>query len=257
MRRIAIVSTPRSGNTWLRGLIRFLIDGDEVAEHRPGDFAWSSLPEDVVLQLHWRPTPEFRGLLQEHGFSVITIVRHPLDVLISILHFCRHEPATAQWLDGEGGSEALLVGRDPLSAELLEYATSDRFRRLLGVSTSWVPLAAGWLRYEDLVSEPEKSLQALASSVDIDADGERVHAALASKTLDIMKPTAGNQHYWQGQPGLWRTLLPADRVEQIRPAVATFAEAFSYDLEPDPQTTEASSRERWQKIVVPGAGGSS
>ena len=62
---------------------------------------WAALPPEVVLQIHWRRTPEFQAKLNEHGFHVVTVARHPLDVLISILHFCIYESESEQWLLGE------------------------------------------------------------------------------------------------------------------------------------------------------------
>src|SRR6266403_798552 len=85
--RIAIVSTPRLGNTWLRQLLMRVYDMPGLAFHSPADIAWALLTERCVLQLHWPPTPSFRKLLVEHNVRTLVLCRHPLDVLISILHF--------------------------------------------------------------------------------------------------------------------------------------------------------------------------
>jgi hypothetical protein len=47
-----------------------------------------------VLQLHWHRTPELFGrLLERHGFRVVSIARHPFDVLLSILQFVASQPS--------------------------------------------------------------------------------------------------------------------------------------------------------------------
>lgn len=42
--RLAIVSTPRSGNTWLRKLLASMYDLPQIAVHTPREIAWQSLP---------------------------------------------------------------------------------------------------------------------------------------------------------------------------------------------------------------------
>ena len=108
--RIAVVSTPRAGNTWVRHLLGAAYCIPHLARHAMADADWAALPPEVVLQLHWRRTPDFVAKLNEHGFRVITVARHPLDVLISILHFCIYESESDQWLLGAGGSEAEIFG---------------------------------------------------------------------------------------------------------------------------------------------------
>lgn len=250
-RRIAVVSTPRSGNTWLRGLLRGLVDGVEVAHHRPADFDWPSLPDSALLQLHWYPTPAFRALLRRHDFSVVTIVRHPLDVLMSVLHFCRHDVTTSQWLDGVGGSEHLLVESSPLSSALADYGRSQRFALLAGVSPAWTSTADAWLRYEDLVQDTEGELLRLARTLDLPDEPARVQAVIAEKALPVVQKQVDNQHYWQGRPGLWRSLLPSEQAELLRPAVAEFCEPYGYDLTPSSATTEHSAQAAWDSMAVP------
>jgi hypothetical protein len=250
-KRIAVVSTPRSGNTWLRGLLRGLTDGVELAQHRPRDVAWDALPGAAMLQLHWYPTSQFRALLRRHDFAVVTVVRHPLDVLMSILHFCRHDTSTVQWLDGVGGSEHSLINSGPLSPELADYACSQRFELLMGVSASWTSSADAWIRYEDLVQDTAGQLQRLASSLDLPHVPDQLDAVIATKTMATVRQEVDNHHYWQGRPGLWRSLLPPGQVELLRPALADFTEPYGYELTPDPDTTPATAQAAWDAMAVP------
>jgi hypothetical protein len=250
-KRIAVVSTPRSGNTWLRGLLRGLTGGVELSEHRPRDFVWDALPHATTLQLHWYPTSQFRALLNQHDFSVVTIVRHPLDVLMSVLHFCRHETNTAQWLDGVAGNEQALLSCSPLSPGLVDYAHSERFQLLLGVSPAWHESAKAWLRYEDLVADTAGQLLRLADELHIPREPEVLAEAIASRAMPIMQSHMVNQHYWQGRPGLWRSLLPPEQVESLRPVVVDFAEPYGYDLTPDPETTPETAQAAWNAMAIP------
>src|SRR4051812_47364718 len=103
--RIAVVSTPRAGNTWVRHLLATAYQVPHLARHALAHSDWKELPAEVVLQIHWRWEPGFVAKLEEHGFRVVTVARHPLDVLMSILHFCIYDSESEQWLLGAKGTE--------------------------------------------------------------------------------------------------------------------------------------------------------
>jgi len=160
--RLAIVSTPRSGNTWLRKLLASMYDLPQIAVHTPREIAWQSLPPKVILQIHWRDTDNFVSLLAENGFRPIVIARHPLDVLISILHFATYESQAARWLDGEAGSEFSIINKSPLSSEFIDHAVGKRSAALLSISTAWWNRENTWqIRYENLVADTAEELSKL------------------------------------------------------------------------------------------------
>lgn len=243
--RIAIVSTPRSGNMWLRRLLVAAYGLEERSAHAPGEVDWSALPEQCVLQLHWRRSPAFHALLRRYGFSVAVLARHPLDVLVSILHFAPHEPQTARWLDREGGDESELVGADPTSASFLTYATGPRASALLSVTPEWWRIADARARYEDLVAAPAAELERVVHQLGVPPLVPVEQAAVAVRFVDLRRE-ATNEHFWQGRPGLWRHLLPVDVARAIaaaQPAVA----ALGYEVDPGDVTPELS-RERWSEL---------
>src|SRR5690606_3590182 len=75
--RIAVLSTPRSGNTWLRHLLASLFDLWQHAVHRPSDLDWDALPERAVVQLHWHRVEPLVSLVEQHRFRVAVLARHP------------------------------------------------------------------------------------------------------------------------------------------------------------------------------------
>ena len=98
--------------------------------------------------------------LKTNGFRLLTVCRHPLDVLISILHFSSVHAGTSSWLDGQGGDERAIAEATPCSAEFLDYAVSMRADILLSVSRHWKTVEDCLLvRYEDLVEEPAAGLR--------------------------------------------------------------------------------------------------
>ena len=103
--------------------------------------------------------------MHEHGFRVVTVARHPLDVLISILHFCVYESESEHWLLGAGGSEAGIFAAMPRSRAFVEYATGPRAAELLAVTPDWWgrPGVVG-VRYEDCVRDTDGELRRMEAA---------------------------------------------------------------------------------------------
>jgi hypothetical protein len=243
--RVAIVSTPRSGNMWLRRLLVTLYGLEERSAHTPDEVAWEALPDGCVLQLHWHRTPAFRELLEQFGFSVAVVARHPLDVLVSILHFAPHEPQTARWLDGEGGDEAQLIGADPTDPAFFRYATGPRAKALLSITPEWWALADAHIRYEDLV---EDAPVALARLVDQLGRPPLVPASEAAESVsfDELDGEAANLHFWQGRPRLWTEVVPtavALDIAAAHPWMRTLGYTVGLDA--------ATARDRWSTLLRP------
>jgi hypothetical protein len=246
--RIAVLSSPRSGNTWLRYLLAGLYGLQHQAVHHPGELEWDGLPEGYVLQLHWHPTDELRRLLDAGGFRVVTICRHPLDLLLSILHFCAHEPETRHWLEGEGGDERGIHGQGPTSAAFREYAVSARAKALLAVTPAWLDHPdVTRVRYEDLVRDPVGTLRTVATTLG-PFRGDPT-STVASLTIERLRPTSGNSHYWQGRPGLWKTLLPQSLAETIVEAHAPTFAALEYAADSAEWPSARVAAERWHQIA--------
>ena len=247
--RIVLVSTPRSGNNWLRHLLASLYDIPSLSVHNPADLDWATLPPDCVLGIHWHAVPPFLTLLERHGFRAVTLARHPLDVLLSIMHFALYAP-TARWLEGEGGDERSIYGAMPRSAAFLEYAASNRATALLRVSREWwaVPDCLR-VRYEELVADPGRALDQLADDLGV-VPRWSVDAALDATTLPKLRDlTHCPHHFWQGRPGLWRSLLPPAEARAIVQAQPSCFSALAYAGDADPELQGRQADANWIELV--------
>lgn len=217
---------------WLRRLLAFLSGLEERSAHTPAEVDWERLPGRTILQLHWRRTSQFTELLERFGFRTVILARHPLDTLLSILHFAPHDPETARWLDGRAGDERLLVGADATSAAFLDYSTSERARVLVDVSVDWweAPVLAR-VRYEDFVARPESELARI-----VDAAGEATAApvtrAIRSGRSPACRRRRGITTSGAAPLGHWRSLIPAGSARSIGEAHRPALRRFGYD--PDP-----------------------
>lgn len=244
---LALIGSPRSGNTWISSLLAEAAGMERFAAHNYLDFP-SDLQNSIV-QIHWRRDAGFRRFLSDNRFSVIALARHPLDVLLSVLHFIRFEPLTSQWLGGDAAIPDELSGKSPASDEFLDYALSPGAENLLAVTYEW------WqdeqtlhVRYEDFVDDASGQICRILDRLQIADRG--IMNAIANNPFEKWK-SLSNHHGWQGRYGVWRDLVP----DEFRSAIFDrFRHLFdyvgySYD---GPRLTKEQATENWQKLRVPG-----
>jgi SAM-dependent methyltransferase len=234
---------------WLRRLLADLCGASEASADTPAGFAWDDLPDRCVLQLHWRPDARLVGLLDAHGFAPVVLARHPFDVLVSILQFAQHDGRTARWLNGEAGNELPLVGADPCGQAFRAYALSARARALLSVTPTWwsTPELRARVLYEDLVADPEAELTRLAAELELEQRRSSAGAVEANR-LERLRAATGNGHFWQGRPGLWRSLLLPDLVRTLANAHRDALDPFGYDASPDDELDATAALDLWSAL---------
>jgi hypothetical protein len=247
--RIAILSTPRTGNTWLRRMLGSVYSLPQIIEDDPRGIEWQRLPERCILQHHWDADPELITQLSAHRFHLVTLSRHPLDVLISILHFASVNPGTtAYWLGKRGGSEAGIANVMPRSTAFLEYAASPRAKLLLSISPSWAAVKDCLVvRYESLVQDPIRQLSLVCDALR-PAPVEAVQYAANANTLEKQRSLVANQHFWQGQPNLWKQLLTARTAIRMAEGHKLFFETFGYGCDPDSNLTDQDADANWYAL---------
>ena len=86
--RIAVISSPRSGNTWVRSVLGDILRLQQFAVHNYIEL--ENIPDRCIVQLHWYREPNLQRFLNDRRFKTLVLARHPLDVLVSILNFIRH-----------------------------------------------------------------------------------------------------------------------------------------------------------------------
>ena len=180
--RIAIVSSPRTGNTWLRRLFDSIYSLPQIVVDTPEEIDWEQLPPQCILQLHWPAETDLHARLQKHEFKIVTLFRHPCDTLISILHFATTWKNTSLWMGGLQGDESEIVGARPCGQEFARYAISDRATSLIAASPEWartencVPIS-----YESLVEDAVCELTRVTDRL-LPATSEVISAAVEANS---------------------------------------------------------------------------
>ncbi|MBK7665047.1 MAG: sulfotransferase domain-containing protein [Sterolibacteriaceae bacterium] len=185
--------------------------------------------------------------LSENDFKIVTIARHPLDVLISILHFSGFEPQTGFWLGGTGGDEKSIHWQTPTGDRFFEYAVGSRAASLLSITPAWWSKPDSLrVRYEELVRDPIETIGVVTDALGFHEP--LTASAIEDLSHEKLRATSANHHFWKGSPGLWRSLLPADLASEICTVHAATMTMLNYDCDPDVSLGEVEAQRNWSLI---------
>jgi hypothetical protein len=248
-KRFFIVSTPRTGNVWMRRVLTGVLAIPNWAAWLPEEIAWDRLPADVSMAMHWRRSAAFEGFLRERGFRILVTARHPLDVLLSILQYAPREPDANRWIAGECGNERTLTSETtPVDEAFVRYALSWRASALLDVSVGWAATSDAVLRYGDFVRDPKAELALVLRMLNVQPE-EDVDAVLERfSSENTRKLTPG--HFWQGTPDLWKRLIVPQLAHAIHDRHRAAFQTFGFACDPDPNLTEAQAHANWRELVA-------
>lgn len=305
--RIVIASTGRSGTTWLQLMLSFLLDarprGVRNWDSRTGRFTWDepgrmrtlllrrlkpigyetwddlwrSLPDRAILHAHWPFDPAIVRELDANGCRIVTVARHPLDVLISHL----------RWVNEQGHPNPILSslrGHTPLSPAFLEFAAGPHAVNLLAISAGWWDQpAVARLRYEDMKTDPEGQLQNLLDRLGLEPAREVADAVRLTElsrlrggrfslgrtaARDVLAGAFGlwatlgapgwsgaevrrhrlRQHFWLGEAEGWKKFLPGEQAQTIAAAHSELFEQLGYTCQPDPSLNTEQAASNWQRL---------
>ena len=230
--RILILSTPKTGNTWLRHLLGAVYHLPQF--YLPPGFDRAALDgagPRWVTHYHIRPNPELRDWIRANQAVVMTTIRHPGDVLLSLYHH----------VNGFRGGEPrpdflrrMLVDGYERTNMTADW-TGQPFSADLACSLEWMgEPGTHVIRYEDLRADTAGTLRALAGRI-APASEARIAAATEMCDLGLMRRMAGQfgGFFREGAVGAWRDLLPAPVVDILRgrPPYPEQIAALGYSLD--------------------------
>jgi len=252
MLRLAVISSPRSGNTWLRQMIAALYGLEQMQVHFPDHIPWENLPRRCIVQIHWDPEPEFTERLDRAGFQVVAIGRHLFDILLSYLNYVYYVHQEGYCSGGGACEECVIVGQTPQSPQFREYAASDRAALLFGYTPKW------WdrpgviqFRYEDLIADAKPPLQNLVARLG-EEPVRSIAEVIEANAMGHMKPNRDiwQYHFWQGRPGLWRSMIPQDEALWLAEQRRDYFETIGYPVDPDPTLEPLQADLNWLQLQL-------
>jgi hypothetical protein len=245
--KIFVVSTPKTGNTWISALLSSVYDLKPVVF--PTTFQVSVAEEmgsDWVTLQHYRPRSELLHWAEENQALFVTMVRHPGDVLTSLWHMmCNrsYDPrADLRYL------KLLMHDDDQMGEHAREYV-EQHFHRMLRLSLRWVNAGLSLVvRYEDLWRDPVATLTSLTDRIE-PVSRSRIESAVDLCDIRLLRKLRDDpegKFFRKGGPGNWRYELPESILDVFRhqdPYPALF-DALGYTLDPHDPLVDAPKKPR-------------
>lgn len=186
-----LASFPKSGNTWVRFLLYHYFYGDiansadlgkRIPDIHAGDFARaSSSTRTQLVKTHWGISPQMPHIDRTAG--AIYIVRHPRDVLLSMLNYYRLREPSAKWTDEHFVRLFIQNGADPGSLRNGFGTWEDNV--LSWLSQRRFPLLV--VRYEDMKADTAAELRRMVAFLGEACDESKIQASVAACTFDRMR----------------------------------------------------------------------
>jgi len=219
--RILIAATEKTGNTWLKYLLAHIYE--LPTPYISQDFSEAeadSLGHRWVTHQHFlpeRPLLDWAAKTQAH---LVTMIRHPADILVSLYHYCcnyadhyKEDPGISQALaaDAPARQETAGLPHHVVDGKLLRIL-QERIMCDLNISISWIRSGrSSVVRYEDLRVEPLQTLSTLAESI-ASVSSDRVEKAIEACDIKVLRDNYAidTRFFRRALIGEWRSALPAE-----------------------------------------------
>lgn len=160
---------------------------------------------------HLVPREGLLGFLERMSYRPFIVVRHPLDVIVSCAAKTVRPPQLLidkdEWFDRTASS---LV-------EALSHTARNRERVHL-------------IRYEELISEPQKVIRDIAQALDVDVDDSEIEAMWDKYGFKSVTP-AGDVHLWRPGSGKFREYMRKEHWRKLAGlGMPEAAKALGYDF---------------------------
>jgi hypothetical protein len=200
-----IVSTPKTGNTWLKNLLAHVYDlpiKSVKMNFDPAEF--DALGPRWVCHQHLQPSAGLISWARANGAVLFTTVRHPADAFVSVFHYARDfraDPKLKEAIQKDGGR---------FGDEVAHYAERV-YPLIVNLSLAWMHTGlVHVVRYEDLWADPVGVLAKLTRQVRPVPD-KAIEAAVAACNIQVMREKADaavKNFFRKGGTGGWREALP-------------------------------------------------
>lgn len=186
-----LASFPKSGNTWARFLLYQYFYGEltdtlhlgrRIPDVHAGDFERAETgTRTQLVKTHWGLGPGMPHV--EHTAGAIYLVRHPKDVMLSMLKYYRLREPKANWTDEHFVRLYIRGGGDPGSVRNGFGSWEDNV--MSWTSQRQFPLLL--VKYEDLKVDAARELRRMVEFLQEPVDEARIATAVQASTFDRMR----------------------------------------------------------------------
>jgi Sulfotransferase domain len=217
--RILIAATEKTGNTWLKYLLAHTYE--LPTPYISQDFSETeadSLGNRWVTHQHFLPERPLLNWAARTQTHLVTMIRHPADILVSLYHYCcnypdhyKEDPAVSAALaaDAEQRQATADLSHHVVDGELLRVL-QERIMCDVNISISWIRSGRSLVvRYEDLRVDPQKTLSSVTESI-APASRDRIVQAVAACDIKVLRDNYAidSRFFRRALIGEWRSVLP-------------------------------------------------
>lgn len=237
--RIVVASPPKSGNHWIKCLLAEMydlavIEGERkeriTAESLPRWVAQGNFPDGSIIHIHNRCTTALCDAIDAVPAHLVTIVRDPYDVFVSLYHWTQQR--AARGLDQrQGRPRQAMVGKALDDPAVLDYLAGE-FAANLEQANGWLHGGrAHVVRYEALHADPLGELTRLTKAI-APVPLARVSAASDACRADVMRQANEKMawHVRSAKVGESRKTLGLDHLELFRQHHAAGIRSLGYPV---------------------------
>lgn len=246
---IWLAAYPKTGSTWVRTILHQLIAPDARAKDAIPSFD-SEYPEDSstyplmgtdakLLRTHCHPDHKvFRAMEEQRPddemLGVITIKRHPLDVLLSQLNYSLVLDRAKSFKDGVPKKVEDIIADGEIEYYVDSFIAANgcpehakRCQSYPGFYEKWNSIAPTarrlQLRYEDMVSDPVGGVSAVSRFLGL----PEIDPAEIVSSVEKLTQKNG-RFFWKKRAYNHRELLPKPAIDRFERAYAEQLQSLGY-----------------------------
>jgi hypothetical protein len=243
--KLLIVSTPKTGNTWVKHLLSVVYDLPIVQIPLRTTFSVEGLDglgERWIAHQHYYPVMSLLRWAEQEYVRFVTTIRHPGDFLMSLYYHVHNQRRHHR--NHAGLAARMEHDRHGPGESMAEYVRQE-FYYAFNMSIAWMRSGLSVVvRYEDLRYEPATVLANVTAQI-VDFSQERIDRAVTRCEIGRMRRRFDprGRFFRKGAVGGWAQELPERVVRLLRqcePCPAQLA-VLGYDMDsPAPLSTHGS-----------------
>ena len=227
-----LASYPKTGSTWLRKIIAEIVSPGESADAVVPSFfkRFPDVKEYEVqgrklgfVKTHLYPQHPNFGMLRGQISSIVTIYRHPMDVLLSSLNYAKVKDARSCFIGNIPKSVEQIIADGEIQHYIDDFLNHDGLNWYSAQSGPFSLYQRRWrsmaerfpyfeICYEDMVAAPHKTLADLVKFMFRERRDEEVEHILLQAEA---RTKQDGQFYWRRQAFGYRALLTQSLCEDI------------------------------------------
>ena len=211
---VFIFANPRSGNNAIGQSLSKAM-GWQKDSPSTLNINYGKIKEPHIILIH-KSKEEFTNEYTENiPYSVITITRHPFDIMLSAFRYSAKSGSCFEWVNRTVFPKPFYgVNKKPLSNDFIKWAQSKHAKALLATTVSWLDSADAIVRYEDFIDNGVDSITALIRKIGYDSKESVVKSAV-QQVQDIYLKNDPKQHRWLSRVDTWRLFMTEETAKKL------------------------------------------